>query len=129
MFNLSIKIIKPLIWFVTKLTENNVVTTSSQSIDFQQLNAFQFHLALHNTYRSFSRHHQQWIQRAFNQEFLRDVFFSSTTRRNSISDLPTGMELAMRWDRRFGILTIGADRVCLYAELVTVANGFVILTI
>jgi len=124
MFDLSIKIFKPLLWFVTKLTRNNVATTSRQTIDFQQLNALQFHIALHNAYRSFSRHHQQWIQRGFNLEFLREEFFSSRTR-NSISDLPTGMELAMRWDRRFGILAIGADRVRLSAELVSIANGFV----
>lgn len=113
-------------WFArmaaSKLVTRDRLTTND--FDAEELRAF--HQALHAAYRTFAGQHPAWTQRGFDVSFLRTdaltpllIYWMSggTTQRT-----PTGMDLARIWERKFGLLLCGADRVRQVVRLASAAN-------
>lgn len=122
MLNLSTLVTNPLFWLNRKSESLSLTSSTSEATRSPQIEAF--HRAFHNTYGAFAQNHPEWVQRGFNQEFLRQAI-PPVNKMKAVSSLPGGMELAMKWDRQFGVLASDADRVRINAELSNVANRFI----
>lgn len=80
--------------------------------------------AFHQAYRRFARNYSSWVRRGFDEDFLRQRVTTPLKRRPGVTGLPTGMALALTWDRHFGVLAGEADRAQQLAELTAVASHF-----
>lgn len=80
------------------------------------------HLVFHRAYVYFAQRHPQWVQRRFDDDFLRRLI-ARTTFSPAVA-LPTGAELAAAWDRQFGVLSTTSHRAWQMAELAHAANDF-----
>jgi hypothetical protein len=79
--------------------------------------------AFHQAYRRFAQTHPTWVNRRFDDDFLRQTVVARLKRRQA-GALPTGAALAVRWDSHFGALAADAVRAQQLAELTVVANDF-----
>jgi hypothetical protein len=88
----------------------------------------QTHLAFHRAYRRFAGTHAIWVRRGFDADFLRQALVSRLMHRRQsgmfADRLPTGIALALAWDREFGPLTSDAVRTQRLAELTIAATHF-----
>ncbi len=113
-------------WFArmaaSKLVTRDRLTTND--FDAEELRAF--HQALHAAYRTFARQHPTWTQRGFDATFLRTeglpTLLTCWASNGAAHRTPTGMDLARAWERKFGLLLYGADRVRQVVRLADAAN-------
>ena len=88
----------------------------------------QMQLAFHRAYRRFTCTHPGWVRRRFDADFLRQAVMIRLLHRwqagAMAAHLPTGIALALAWDREFGPLSSDAVRAQQLAELTTVAAHF-----
>ncbi|MCL4863667.1 MAG: hypothetical protein KJZ93_29955 [Caldilineaceae bacterium] len=80
------------------------------------------HLVFHRAYVYFAQRHPQWVQRRFDDDFLRRLMARRSFPPSAA--LPTGAQLAASWDRQFGILSTTSNRAWQMAELAQAANDF-----
>lgn len=91
-------------------------TTESEEVQ-------QFQCAFHCAYRRFAQRYPQWVNRCFDDEFLRrSLGAGRPTTRNSAA--LSGYQLAWAWDRQFGPLFPEAVRTRQVVELIEIANYF-----
>ncbi len=83
-----------------------------------------FQDALQRSYREFARCYPWWVQRGFDDRLLRSEprLLCSWCASPGAGAAVTGMDLARRWERDFGVLLTGADRVQQVAELAQAAS-------
>jgi len=74
------------------------------------------HLAFHRAYQRFAQQQPAWVARRFDVNFLRQV--------TDTAELPSGLALAMAWDRQFGPLSPVHVRCQQITELAVVAKTF-----
>ena len=74
------------------------------------------HLAFHRAYQRFAQQQPAWVARRFDVNFLRQV--------TDTAELPSGLALAMAWDRQFGPLSPEHIRCQQITELAVVAKTF-----
>lgn len=92
----------------TKKTRNAADVAAAQA---------HFHSAFHQAYRHFAQTEPTWVQRRFDDQFLRQVILRPNA-------LPTSLELAWAWDQQFGVLYAPPVRLRQVAELTAVATTF-----
>jgi hypothetical protein len=80
------------------------------------------HLVFHRAYVYFAQRHPQWVQRRFDDDFLRRLMVGTTFSPSAAR--PTAAELAAAWDRQFGVLSTALNRAWQMAELAQAANDF-----
>lgn len=73
--------------------------------------------AFHQAYRHFAQSEPTWVQRRFDDAFLRPFLIGRGAR-------PTALELAWAWDKQFGVLYAPPLRLRQVAELTAVATQF-----
>lgn len=78
------------------------------------------HHAFHRTYRRFAQEQPGWVAHRFDDLLLRMVLPALAAN----APLPTAYELALAWDRQFGILSPYPFRLRQLAELNSVADRF-----
>lgn len=95
-----------------------------RALDADEMRAF--HQALHTAYGVFAQRHPEWTQRGFDVSFLRTdavtMLMHGWAAVGAAHDAPTGMDLARLWERKYGLLLCGADRVTRVARLADAAN-------
>lgn len=88
----------------------------------------QVQITFHCAYRRFAQRYPIWVNRRFDDEFLRQVIqprrFQTGDLAQAALSLPSGHELAWAWDRQFGPLFPDAVRTHQMAELIGVATHF-----
>lgn len=96
----------------------------ARSLNAEDSNAF--HQALHTAYRVFVSQYPAWTQRGFDESFLRTdavmLLISGWVADGAAQRTPTGMDLARLWERKYGMLLCGADRVTQVVQLASAAN-------
>lgn len=104
------------------LTQRPVV---GRAFEAEELGAF--HQSLHAAYRTFARQHPAWTQRGFDEAFLRTDALTPLlicwVSDGTAQPTPTGMDLARMWERKYGVLLCGAERVTEVVRLAEAANG------
>lgn len=83
-----------------------------------------FQHALQHSYREFARRYPRWVQRGFDDRLLRGEprLLCSWCALPGTGAAVTGMDLARRWERDYGVLLTGADRVQQVADLAQAAS-------
>jgi hypothetical protein len=84
------------------------------------VNVDQAHRAFHRAYRCFVQKHPLWIARRFDELLLHSVLPALAAN----APLPTAHDLALAWDRQFGVLSPYPLRLQQRAELDTIAGQF-----
>lgn len=114
-------------WFArvavkTPLTHHSA---TGRTFDAEELRAF--HQSLLTAYRAFANLHPEWTRRGFDESFLRTdaatLLMSCWAPDAAAHRTPSGMDLARMWERKYGMLLCGADRVTQVARLASAANG------
>lgn len=113
-------------WFIRVAASRLSTRQSAQGrlLDAEEL--CMFHQALHTAYRVFANQHPEWTQRGFDASFLHEdaaallmVYWAAD---GAAQPALTGMDLARVWERKYGMLLCGADRVTQVARLAGAAN-------
>jgi len=86
-----------------------------------------FHQSLHAAYRTFAKLHPEWTQRGFDESFLRTdavtLLMVCWAPDDTAQRAPTGLDVARIWERRYGLLLCGAERVTEVVRLADAASG------
>ncbi|HHY53997.1 MAG TPA: hypothetical protein GYA08_01045 [Chloroflexi bacterium] len=113
-------------WFVRMSGSKPSTRQAAQGciLDAEELRSF--HQALHTAYRVFAHQHPAWVQRGFDETFLRTdavtLLMTGWAADGAARPAITGMDLARVWERKYGLLLSGANRVTLVARLAGAAN-------
>ena len=113
-------------WFIRVAAPRPSTHQSAQArrLDAEELGMF--HQALHMAYRVFATQHPEWTRRGFDAVFLREdaapLLMSVWVKDDAAPRALTGMDLARLWERKYGLLLCGANRVTQVARLAGAAN-------
>lgn len=99
-------------WF-TRLAAGFPGRTVAQPLDAAMQQRFQ--QALHGACRRFAQRYPQWTARGFDEHFLRGeargLLLRAWLAAEADAGRPTGMDLALQWDRRCGAAKTPATRM------------------
>lgn len=113
-------------WYVRIAMRTPLRRQVAQACSLNAADLHAFHQAPHTAYRAFASHHPEWTRRGFDAAFLREdaapLLMSVWATDDAAPRALTGMDLARLWERKYGLLLCGADRVTQVARLAGAAN-------